>query len=352
MQCSIFPWRSWRICRGVTHPVTIRSLLWLCLLFGLVACGPVLDDEQATRGTAYSLDGFVPIESGIPNWGQASRMRGMRQFIRRDGSVEPSFSPNNFICESSRDQYAIALGSDGVHRPAVLPPEPRGWPSIDLPSKLEARIETFKSRMIPKDLDDREAHQQVRALGITYPVKDYRRLRGGWLVAFAAGEFGGSLIWLRDIGGYKVVSDVNTHDILIHEGVIYAGVGVDHFGTHNPAVLKIRKNGPFFNVETIKTESAVYYLDIFDEEVAGMMLRGLAYIDKSQTLHQRQSKYNEYLPVRFETFGFLPDGAVYVAGESFIGIYNNLPSDMTPELYIPATCDPIVATSKPYNTPQ
>lgn len=314
----------------------------MLVLFG---CAPIssqnsTDENGIVQGKSYALDGMVPIADIIPNW-ENVRARPGNLFLGADGKeLQPYYAPNRFKCGNIDGAQYDMMEENSIYVPQVTSSTGNEKERLPLPPKLEKKLAKLRDKtLIKANVHD----QEIRSLGLGYPATDFLRLRGGWLVSFAWGEFGGSLIWLRDIGGYHVVSHSNTNDILLHKGTVYAGVGGSHFGYHNPAVLKIRKTLFGFNVETVKTPRPVLALKVHNNNILGLMGHSLLRLTQEDGATQVLTGLSDGQGVRLERFGLLPDGHAYAAGENFIGIYDDPAKNLIPKLYIPEACSPVFA---------
>ena len=167
------------------------------------------------------------------------------------------------------------------------------------------------------------------------------------MVAFAKGEFGGGLLHISEQGEAKVLDETNANDILRVGDLLYVGHGVDHLIT-TPERISVFGHVPNkLSPYQIQTPSAVYGLAEHNGLVVGRLSRGLFQIQNDGTVTYRINSWGSPYQSNDDRIGFipfsmgiLPGGKLWLGGENILAVYDELPAQGQPQVYIPETCRP------------
>ena len=289
---------------------------------------PVLFESAGAQ--ALGIEGFVPVETIVSDWDEK------RVYPYRSGGVVDGYK--SFECSGQEDiEYGISVKPSGGYEAVALPRSRSGERApLVLPQTVQTALAELRS----------EGTVVRSSAFLTAPV-DIEPWADGWVLAFARGEFGGGLLHISEQGETKVLDESNANDILRVGDLLYVGHGVDHLMT-TPEKISIFGHAPNkLSPYQIQTPSAVYGLAEHNGSVVGRLSQGLFQIQGDGTVTYRINSWGSPYQSDDDRIGFipfsmgiLPTGELWLGGENILAVYDKLPAQGQPQVYIPELCQP------------
>jgi hypothetical protein len=300
------------------------SLMMLSALTACAAYGP-----DTPNGLTAATDADPNFEANV-DWAFPS------VYLGKDGQKRNILLGGMFFKCDGKPQEDLSVYLDGDKVQVGMPDDA----DRQLPDGLQKLITSYKDAYIGP----------ARMSGVTeFGANDFLRIADGWVVAFDLGEFGGSMMWFGDDGQARTLEISNTSDIMLEDNILYAAHGLDHLSlaTGKITAREVTSEGverdPLFEVRTNSDIRKVY---VKNRWVYGLASRYLLVIDPDLNVHYSVKKNIPYVQ-RPNSIVTNEHGIVFVGGESAIGIWNNLPFELQPDLYVKSDCEIIYKETEP-----